>query len=45
MVGRQGVLYVQWREHNCVKVCVWGEGWDLEEEQVDNIDMSQKEIG
>ncbi len=30
--------------HNCVKVCVWDEKWDLEEEQVGTIEMSQKEI-
>lgn len=30
--------------HNCVKVCVCGERWGLEEEQVDSIELLEKEI-
>lgn len=30
--------------HNCVKVCVWDDKWDLEEEEVGTVEMSQKVI-
>lgn len=46
MVGSQGALYVRWREPQlCESVCVLGEGWGLEEEQVDSIELLEKEIG